>query len=71
MGFEAMVKRFEEYLSAARRDPARLDALKKNIERLLLIIMMLSIAFGASNSLFAALAAGALAVLLFVLNCRP
>ncbi len=70
MNFEAIMKRFGEYLSAIKINPARLETLKKNTNRFLLILIMLSIAFGASNFLLVAIAAGALVVLLSALTRR-
>ena len=64
------MKRFREYLSAIKTNPARLETLKKNTNRFLLILIMLSIAFGASNFLLVAIAAGALVVLLSALTRR-
>lgn len=70
LNFEAIMKRFGEYLSAIKINPARLETLKKNTNRFLLILIMLSIAFGASNFLLVAIAAGALVVLLSALTRR-
>lgn len=70
MIFEAIIKRIRDYLSRIKKDPARLEAARKTVNRLLLICILLSIALGISTTPFVTVVTVVLILVLFVLNLR-